>query len=128
MNLLPLMSCLKFTLTALWQNTTRKKLWVDNIAHCRASLFGKRSQRSLFCTLQIGGGLINACSPKEGRFCETKRLVVVNGDGSFDITCDCLRSKLDRQCEECEAKCFSNQRKAQFGSSDNFQQYIKVES
>ena len=128
MFLLPLMSCLKFTLTALWQNTTRKKLWVDNIAHCRASLFGKRSQRSLFSTLQIGGGLINAGSPKEGRFCETKRLVVVDGDGSFDITCDCLRSKLDRQCEECEAKCFSNQRKTLFGSSYNFQQYIKVDS
>ena len=128
MNLLPLMSCLKFTLTALWQNTTRKKLWVDNIAHCRASLFGKRSQRSLFSTLQIGGGLINAGIPKEGRFCKTKRLVVVDGDDSFDVTCDCLRSKLDRQCEECEAKCFSNQRKTQFGSSDNFHQYIKVES
>ena len=82
-NLLPLMSCLKFTLTALWQNTTRKRLWVDNIAHCRASLFGKRSQRSLFSTLQIGGGLINAGSPKEGRFCRTKRLVVVDGDGSL---------------------------------------------
>ena len=77
------MSCLKFTLTALWQNTTRKRLWVDNIAHCRASLFGKRSQRSLFSTLQIGGGLINAGSPKEGRFCKTKRLVVVDGNGSL---------------------------------------------
>ena len=77
------MSCLKFTLTALWQNTTRKRLWVDNIAHCRASLFGKRSQRSLFSTLQIGGGLINAGSPKEGRFCKTKRFVVVDGDGSL---------------------------------------------
>ena len=66
-----------------------------------------------------GGGLINAGSPKEGRFCKTKRLVEVDGDGSFDITCDCLRSRLDRQCEECEAKCFSNQRKTQFGSSDN---------
>ena len=128
MFLLPLMSCLKFTLTALWQNTIRKKLWVHNIAHCRTSLFDKRSQRSLFSTLQIGGGLINACSLKEGRFCKTKRLEVVDGDGSFDITCDCLRSKLDRQCEECEAKCFSNQRKTQFGSSDNFQQYIEVES
>ena len=67
-NLLPLMSCLKFTLTALWQNTTRKRLWVDNIAHCRASLFAKRSQRSLFSTLQIGGGLINAGAPKRGDF------------------------------------------------------------
>ena len=32
-----LMSCLKFTLTALGQNTTRKRLWIDNIAHCRAN-------------------------------------------------------------------------------------------
>ena len=82
-NLLPLMSCLKFTLAALWQNATRKRLWVDNIAHSRASLFGKRSQRSLFSTLQIGGGLVNAGSPKEGTFCKTKRLVVVDGDGSL---------------------------------------------
>jgi len=82
-NLLPLMSCLKFSLTALWQNTTRKRLWDDNIAYCRALLFGKRSQRSLFSTLQIGGGLINAGSPKEGRFCKTKRFVVVDGDGSL---------------------------------------------
>ena len=63
--------------------TTCKRLWVDNAAHCRASLFGKRSQRSLFSILQIGGGLINAGSPKEGRFCRTKRLVVVDGDGSL---------------------------------------------
>ena len=65
------------------QNTTHKSLWVDNIAHCRASLFGNRSQRSLFSTFQIGEGLINAGSPKEGRFCKTKRLVVVDGDGSL---------------------------------------------
>ena len=77
------MSCLKFTLIALWQNTTRKRLWVDNIAHCRASLFGKRPQRSLFSTLQIGGDLINVGSPKEERFCKTKRLVEVDGDGSL---------------------------------------------
>ena len=77
------MSCLKFTPTALWQNTTRKRLWVDNIAHCRASLFGKRSQRSLFSTLEIGGGLVNAGSYKEGKFCKTKRVVVVDGDGSL---------------------------------------------
>ena len=68
-NSLPLMSCLKFTLTALRHNTTCKRLWVDNIAHCRASLFGKRSQRSLFSTVQIRRGLNNAGSPKEGRFC-----------------------------------------------------------
>ena len=30
-----------------------------------------------------GGGLINAGSPKEGRFCKTKHLVVVDGDGSL---------------------------------------------
>jgi len=30
-----------------------------------------------------GGGLINAGSPKEGRFCKTKRFVVVDGDGSL---------------------------------------------
>ena len=80
------MSCLKFTLTALWQNTTRKRLWVDNIAHYRgyrASLFGERSQRSLFSSLQIGEGLSNAGSPKEGRFYKTKRFVVVDGDGSL---------------------------------------------
>ena len=63
--------------------TTRKRLWVDNADHCRASLFGKRSQRSLFSILQIWGGLINAGSPKEGRLCSTKRLVVVDGDGSL---------------------------------------------
>ena len=80
---LPLISCFRFTLTALRQNITRKRLWVDNIAHCRAQLIGKRSQWSLFSTLQIGGGLINAGSPKEGRFCKTKRLVVVDGDGSL---------------------------------------------
>ena len=77
------MSCLKFTLIALWQNTTRKRLWVDNITHCRASLFGKRSQLSLVSTLQIGGDQINAGSTKEGRFFKTKCLVVVDGDGSL---------------------------------------------
>ena len=55
----------------------------DNIIHCRASLIGKHSQLSLFSTLQIGGGLINTGSPKERRFCKTKRLVVVNGDGNL---------------------------------------------
>jgi len=40
---------------------------------------------------------------------------------AFDITCDCLRAKLDRQCEESEAKCFLNQRTTQFESYDNFQ-------
>ena len=30
-----------------------------------------------------GGGLINTGSPKEGRFCKTKRLEVVDGDGSL---------------------------------------------
>ena len=63
-------------------STRCKRLWVDNIAHCRASLFSKSSQRSLFSTLQIGGDLIHAGSLKEGRFCKTKRLVVVDGYGS----------------------------------------------
>ena len=31
---------------------------------------------------RVGGDLINAGSPKEGRFCKTKRLVVVDGNGS----------------------------------------------
>ena len=61
-----------------WQHYGRIQL-----VRGRASLFGKRSQRSLFSTLQIGRGLINAGSPKEGRFCKTKRLVVVGDDGSL---------------------------------------------
>ena len=48
-----------------------------------ASLFGKRLQRSLFSTLQIGRALINAGKPKEGRFRKTKRLVIIDGDGSL---------------------------------------------
>ena len=52
-NSLPLISCLKFTLTAIRHNKTCKRLWVDNSAHCRASLFVKFSQRSFFSTLQM---------------------------------------------------------------------------
>ena len=44
---------------------------------------------------RVGGDQINAGSPKEGRFCKTKRLVVVDCGGS--------------------------QRTTQFESSDNFQ-------
>ena len=68
------MSCLNVTPTALWQNITRKRLWQLH-AHC--------SQRSLFSTLQIGGGLVNAGSPREGKFCKTKRLIVVDDDSSL---------------------------------------------
>ena len=31
---------------------------------------------------RVGGDMINAGSPKEGRFCKTKRFVVVDGDDS----------------------------------------------
>ena len=47
----------------------------------------------------------NAGSSKEGRFCETKRLVVVDGDGSLGHHMR-LPSFQTRQCEESEAKCF----------------------
>ena len=68
-----------------WQHYGRIQLvrgFGSMILPNRASLFGKRWQRRLFSTFKIGGGLINAGNPKDGRFWETRRLVVVDGDAT----------------------------------------------
>ena len=50
------------------------------------------------------------------------RTALVDGDVAFYITCDCHRAKLDRQCEESEAKCFLNQRTTKSNHDDAYRE------